>query len=66
MNAFTFLIALAVFVSSSHAAAVNAVCSIVNNLVTKAKAQGPATAFCSSYLSIPVRTASLTTTITSG
>jgi hypothetical protein len=37
-----------------------AVCSIVNNLVTKAKAQTQATSFCSSFLHIPT----VTTTIT--
>jgi hypothetical protein len=38
----------------------NAFCGVVNVLVTNAKAQKPATAFCSSFLSIATKTATIT------
>lgn len=47
-----------------RAAASTSFCSAVNKIVTAAKAQAPATSFCSSYLQIPVKTATSTKTIT--
>jgi hypothetical protein len=61
--------------AANPAVGVNAICSTVDKLVTKANQEAAATSFCSSYLHIPVYTTTVTSagvavtttaTITSG